>query len=171
MLQQQINIEVIAQEDATSKYHVRTDDKGRALGQPIFYTEIPVCWSKDPDHNIVIAAFVWGNEVQSDNSTAEEMGLFALRAAEIKKGDIILITGRLCGTADGTLTTINQQKVAAAANLQLAVQGFAVTGNTNGRAMDLHPLQQMIVLEAFVGADAKADYTRNNTFFSKFTTC
>jgi hypothetical protein len=28
-----------------------------------------------------------------------------------------------------------------------------------------------MVLEAFVGADAKADYTKNNTFFAKFTAC
>ncbi len=171
MLQQQITIEVIAQEDASSQYHVRMDEKGQALSRPIFYTEIPVCWTKDADHNIVISAFVWGNEVQNDNPTAEEMGLFALRAAEIKKGDIILITGRLCGTADGTLMLIDEQKVATASNLQITVQGFAVTGNTNARALDLHPLQQMICLEAFAGADAKADYTKNNTFFAKFTAC
>jgi hypothetical protein len=29
----------------------------------------------------------------------------------------------------------------------------------------------MIFFEAFVGADAKADYTKNNTFFTKFTAC
>ncbi len=171
MLQQQIIMEVIAQEDATSKYHVRTDAKGQALGRPIFYTEIPVCWSKDPEHNIVISAFVWGNEVQNDNPSAEEMGLFALRAAEIKKGEILLLTGRLCGTADGMLTLVDEQKVATAANLQMTVQSFAVTGNTNARSLDLHPLQQLIFFEAFVGADAKADYTKNNTFFSKFTAC
>ena len=171
MLQQQITIEVIAQEDATSQYHVRTDDKGHALSRPIFYTEIPVCWTKDPDHNIVISAFVWGNEVQNDTPTAEEMGLFALRAAEIKKGDIVLLTGRLGGTADGTLTFVDQEKVTTAANLQIHVQGFAVTGNTNARSLDLHSLQQMIFLEAFVGADAKADYTKNNTFLAKFTAC
>src|SRR5512144_487732 len=144
MLQQQITIEVIAQEDATSQYHVRTDEKGQTLGRPIFYTEIPVCWTKDPDHNIVISAFVWGNEVQNDNPSAEEMGLFALRAAEIKKGDIVLLTGRLCGTADGMLTIVDEQKVTTAANLQMTVQGFAVTGNTSGRSLDLHSLQQMI---------------------------
>jgi hypothetical protein len=171
MLQQQITIEVIAQEDATSQYHVRTDEKGHALSRPIFYTEIPVCWTKDPDHNMVISAFVWGNEVQNDNPTAEGMGLFALRAAEIKKGDIILITGRLCGTADGTLTFIDQQKVTTASNLQMHVQGFAITGNTDARALDLHPLQQIFFCEAFVGADAKADYTKNNTFLAKFTAC
>ena len=171
MLQQQITIEVIAQEDATPQYHVRTDDKGHPLSRPIFYTEIPVCWIKDPDHNIVISAFVWGNEVQNDKPTAEEMGLFALRAAEIKKGDIILLTGRLCGTADGMLTFVDQQKVTTAANLQMTVQGFAVTGNTNARALELHPLQQMVFFEAFVGADAKADYTKNNTFLAKFTAC
>jgi hypothetical protein len=150
---------------------VRTDDKGHALSRPIFYTEVPVCWTKGPDHNIVISAFVWGNEVQNDNPTAEEMGLFALRAAEIKKGDIVLLAGRLCGTADGTLTFVDQQKVTTAANLQMTVQGFAITGNTNGRSLDLHPLQQMVFFEAFVGADAKADYTKNNTFFAKFTAC
>jgi hypothetical protein len=171
MLQQQITIEVIAQEDATSQYHVRTDEKGHALSRPIFYAEIPVCWTKDPDHNIVISAFVWGNEVQNDNPTAEEMGMFALRAAEIKKGDIILITGRLCGTADGMLMFIDQQKVTTAANLQMHVQGFAITGNTDARALDLHPLQQMFFCEAFVGADAKAEYTKNNTFLAKFTAC
>ena len=171
MLQQQITVEVIAQEDATPQYHVRTDDKGQALSRPIFYTEIPVCWTKDPDHNILISAFVWGNEVQNDNPTAEEMGLFALRAAEIKKGDIILLTGRLCGTPGGTLTFVDQQKVTTAANLQMTVQGFAVTGNTNARSLDLQPLQQMVFFEAFVGADAKADYTKNNTFFAKFTAC
>ena len=171
MLQQQITIEVIAQEDATPQYHVRTDEQGQALGRPHFYTEIPVCWTKDPEHNIVISAFVWGNEVASDNLTAEEMGLFAMRAAEIKKGDIILLTGRLCGTSDGTLTFVDQQKVTTAANLQMTVQGFAVTGNTNARSLDLHPLQQMVFFEAFVGADAKADYTKNNTFLAKFTAC
>jgi hypothetical protein len=171
MLQQQMTIEVIAQEDANSQYHVRTDDKGHALSRPIFYTEIPVCWTKDPDHNIVISAFVWGNEVHNDNPTAEEMGLFALRAGEIKKGDIILLTGRLCGTADGTLTFVDEQKITTAANLQMTVQGFAVTGNTSARSLELHPLQQMIFFEAFVGADAKVDYTKNNTFFSKFTAC
>ena len=171
MLQQQITIEVIAQEDATPQYHVRTDEKGLTLGRPIFYTEIPVCWTKDPEHNIVISAFVWGNEVQNDNPTAEEMGLFALRAAEIKKGDIVLLTGRLCGTADGTLTIVDEQKVTTAANLQMTIQGFAVTGNTSGRSLDLHNLQQMIFFEAFVGADAKADYTKNNTFVTKFTAC
>ena len=171
MLQQQITIEGIAQEDATPQYHVRTDDKGHAVSRPIFYTEIPVCWTKDPDHNIVISAFVWGNEVQNDNPTAEEMGPFALRAAEIKKGDIILLTGRLCGTTDGTLVSVDQQKVTTAANLQMTVQGFAITGNTNARSFDLHPLQQMVFFEAFVGADAKADYTKNNTFFVKFTAC
>ena len=108
---------------------------------------------------------------QNDNPTAEEMGLFALRAAEIKKGDIVLLTGRLCGTADGMLTFVDQQKVTTAANLQMTVQGFAVTGNTNARSLDLHPLQQMVFFEAFVGADAKADYTKNNTFFAKFTAC
>ena len=171
MLQQQITIEGIAQEDATSQYHVRTDDQGHAVSRPIFYTEIPVCWTKDPDHNIVISAFVWGNEVQNDNPTAEEMGPFALRAAEIKKGDIILLTGRLCGTADGTLMSVDQQKVTTAANLQMHVQGFAITGNANARSLDLHPLQQMVFFEAFVGADAKADYTKNNTFITKFTAC
>ena len=171
MLQQQITIEVIAQDNATAQYHVRTDDQGRAPSRPIFYTEIPVCWTKDPDHNIVISAFVWGNEVQSDNPTAEEMGLFALRAAEIKKGDILLLNGRLCGTADGTLTFVDQQKVVTAANLQMHVQGFAVSGNTEARSFDLHPLQQMFFSEAFVGADAKANYTKNNTFFAKFTAC
>ena len=171
MLQQQITIEVIAQEDATPQYHVRTDEQGRALGRPHFYTEIPVCWTKDPEHNIVISAFVWGNEVQNDNPTAEEMGLFALRAAEIKKGDIILLTGRLCGTSDGMLTFVDQQTVTTAANLQMTVQGFAVTGNTNARSLDLHPLQQIVFFEAFVGADAKADYTKNNTFLAKFTAC
>ncbi len=171
MLQQQITIEVIAQEDASSQYHVRMDEKRQALSRPIFYTEIPVCWTKDPDHNIVISAFVWGNEVQNDNPTAEEMGLFALRAAEIKKGDIILLTGRLCGTTDGTLMFVDQQKVTTAANLQMHVQGFAVTGNMDARSLDLHPLQQMIFFEAFVGADAKADYTKNNTFLAKFTAC
>jgi len=171
MLQQQITIEVIAQEDASPQYQVRKDEKGDALSRPIFYTEIPVCWTKDPDHNIVISAFVWGNEVATDNPTAEEMGLFALRAADIKKGDIVLLTGRLCGTADGTLTFVDQQKVTTAANLQMTVQGFAVTGNTNARSLDLHPLQQMVFFEAFVGADAKADYTKNNTFFAKFTAC
>jgi len=171
MLQQQITIEVIAQEDATPQYHVRTDDKGHALSRPIFYTEIPVCWTKDLDHNIVISAFVWGNEVQNDNPTAEEMGMFALRAAEIKKGDIILLTGRLCGTADGMLTFVDQQKVTTASSLQMHVQGFAVTGNTDARSIDLHPLQQMFFCEAFVGADAKADYTKNNTFLTKFTAC
>ena len=171
MLQQQITIEGIVQEDATSQYHIRTDDRGQALSRPIFYTEIPVCWTKDPDHNIVISAFVWGNEVRNDNPTAEEMGLFALRAAEIKKGDIILLTGRLGGTADGTLTFVDPQQVTTAANLQMTVLGFAVTGNTNARSIDLNPLQQMIFFEAFVGADAKADYTRNNTFFAKFTAC
>ena len=171
MLQQQITIEGIVQEDATSQYHIRTDDRGQALSRPIFYTEIPVCWTKDPDHNIVISAFVWGNEVRNDNPTAEEMGLFALRAAEIKKGDIILLTGRLGGTADGTLTFVDPQQVTTAANLQMTVLGFAVTGNTNARSLDLNPLQQMIFFEAFVGADAKADYTRNNTFFAKFTAC
>lgn len=171
MLQQQITIEVIAQEDATSQYHVRTDDRGQALSRPIFYTAIPVCWTKDPDHNIVISAFVWGNEVQSDNPTAEEMGVFALRAAEIRKGDVLLLTGRLCGTADGTLASVDEQQVTTASNLQMTVQGFAVTGNTNTRSLDLHPLQQLIFLEAFVGADAKADYTKNSTFFSKFTAC
>ena len=135
MLQQQITIEVIAQEDATPQYHVRTDEQGRALGRPHFYTEIPVCWTKDPDHNIVISAFVWGNEVANDNPTAEEMGPFALRAAEIKKGDIILLTGRLCGTSDGMLTFVDQQKVTTAANLQMTVQGFAITGNTNARSL------------------------------------
>lgn len=171
MLQQQITIEVIAQEDATSQYHVRTDGRRQALSRPIFYTAIPVCWTKDPDHNIVISAFVWGNEVQSDNPTAEEMGVFALRAAEIRKGDVLLLTGRLCGTADGTLASVDEQQVTTASNLQMTVQGFAVTGNTNTRSLDLHPLQQLIFLEAFVGADAKADYTKNNTFFSKFTAC
>jgi hypothetical protein len=171
MLQQQIIIEVIAQEDASSKYHVRTDAQGHPLSRPIFYTEIPVCWSKDPDHNIVITSFVWGNEVQNDNPTAEEMGLFALRAAEIKKGDIVLLTGRLCGTPDGMLTLVDEQKVTTAANLQMTVQGFAITGNTNARSLDLHPLQQTVFFEAFVGADAKADYTKNNTFFAKFTAC
>jgi hypothetical protein len=127
MLQQQITIEGIAQEDSSPQYHVRTDDKGQALSRPIFYTEIPVCWTKDPDHNILISAFVWGNEVQNDNPTAEEMGLFALRAAEIKKGDIILLTGRLCGTADGTLTFVDPQNVTTPANLQMTIQGFAVT--------------------------------------------
>ena len=171
MLQQQIIIEAIAQEDASSKYHVRTDGQGHPLSRPIFYTEIPVCWSKDPDHNIVISAFVWGNEVQNDNPTAEEIGLFALRAAEIKKGDIVLLTGRLCGTADGMLTLVDEQKVTTAANLQMTIQGFAITGNTNARSLDLHPLQQTVFFEAFVGADAKADYTKNNTFFAKFTAC
>lgn len=171
MLQQQITIEAIAQEDATSQYYVRTDEKGQALGRPTFYTEVPVCWTKDPDHNIVISAFVWGNEVRNDNPTAEEMGLFALRAAEIKKGDIVLLTGRLGGTADGTLMFVDPQKVTTAANLQMTVQGFAVTGSANARPLDLHPLQQMFFCEAFVGADAKADYTRNNTFFAKFTAC
>ena len=171
MLQQQITIEGIAQEHATSQYYVRTDGKGQAMSRPIFYTEIPVCWTKDPDHNIVITAFVWGNEVQNDNPTAEEMGLFALRAAEIKKGDIILLSGRLCGTVDGTLVSVDQQKVTTAANLQMTVQGFAVTGNTNARSLDLQPLQQLVFFEAFVGADAKADYTKNNTFFAKFTAC
>src|SRR5688572_26879405 len=171
MLQQQITLEVIAQEDASSQYHVRTDEKGHALGRPIFYTEIPVCWTKDADHNIVINVFVWGNEVATDNPTAEEMGVFALRAAEIKKGDIVLLTGRLSGTADGMLTVVDQQNVTTAANLQMTVQGFAVTGTINGRSLDLHPLQQVMVFEAFVGADAKADYTKNNTFFAKFTAC
>jgi len=171
MLQQQITIEGIAQEDAAPQYHVRTDKQGRALGRPHFYTEIPVCWTKDPDHNIVISAFVWGNEVANDNPTAEEMGLFALRAAEIKKGDILLLTGRLCGTADGMLTFVDPQKVTTAADLQMTVQGFAVTGNTNARSLDLHPLQQIVFFEAFVGADAKADYTKNNTFLAKFTAC
>jgi hypothetical protein len=171
MLQQQIIMEGIAQEDATSKYHVRIDGQGHPLSRPIFYTEIPVCWSRDPDHNIVISAFVWGNEVQNDNPTAEEMGVFALRAAKIKKGDIVLLTGRLCDTADGMLTLVDEQKVTAAANLQMTVQGFAVTGNTNARSFDLHPLQQVMVLEAFGGADAKAEYTKNNTFFAKFTAC
>ena len=46
MLQQQITVEVIAQEDASSQYHVRTDEKGHALGRPVFYTEIPVRWTK-----------------------------------------------------------------------------------------------------------------------------
>lgn len=171
MLQQQITIEVIAQEDATPQYLGRTDEKGQARGHPVIYTEIPVCWTKDPDHNIVISAFVWGNEVAKDNPTAEEMGLFALRAAEIKKGDIILLTGCLCGTADGMLTFVNEQKVTAAANLQMTVRGFAVTGNTNARLLDRQPLQQMVFFEAFVGIDAKADYTKNNTFFAKFTAC
>lgn len=171
MLQQQIIIEVIAQDDASPQYHVRTDDKGQALSRPIFYTEIPVCWIRDPDHNLVISALVWGNEIQHDNPSAEEMGLFALRAAEIKKGDIILLSGRLCGTGDGALAFVDQQKVTSAATLQLTVQGFAVTGNTNGRPLDLQPLQQTIFLEAFVGADAKPDYTKNNTFFTKFTAC
>src|SRR6266511_115046 len=171
MLQQQITIEVIAQDNATPQYHVRTDEQGRALGRPHFYTEIPVCWTKDPEHNIVISAFVWGNEVATDNPTAEEIGLFAVRAGEIKKGDIILLTGRLCGTADGTLMFVDEQKVTTAANLQLTVQGFAVTGNTNARPLDLQPLQQMVFFEAFVGADAKADYTKNNTFLAKFTAC
>jgi hypothetical protein len=53
----------------------------------------------------------------------------------------------------------------------MTVQGFAVTGNTNARSLDLNPLQQMLFCEAFVGADAKADYTRNNTFLAKFTAC
>jgi hypothetical protein len=136
MLQQQITLEVIAQEDASPQYHVRTEENGHALSRPIFYTEIPVCWTKDPDHNIVITAFVWGNEVATDNPTAEEMGLFALRAAEIKKGDIVLLTGRLCGTADGMLTSVDDQKVTTAANLQMTVQGFAVTGNTNAPSFD-----------------------------------
>jgi hypothetical protein len=171
MLQQQLTIEAIAQEDANPQYHVRTDDKGHALSRPFFYTEIPVCWTKDSDHNILISALVWGNEVATDNPTEEEMGLFALRAAEIKKGDIILLSGRLCGTADGTLMFVDEQKVTTAANLQMTVQGFAVTGNTSARSLDLHPLQQMIFFEAFVGADAKADYTRNNTFLAKFTAC
>ena len=171
MLQQQITIEVIAQEDASAQYHVRTDEKGNVLSRPIFYTEIPVCWTKDADHNIAISAFVWGNEVGMENPTPEEMGLFALRAADIKKGDILLITGRLCGTADGTLTFVDEQKVTTAANLQMTVMGFAVTGNTNTRAINLHPLQQMFFFEAYAGADAKADYTRNNTFFAKFTAC
>src|SRR6266498_2516681 len=171
MLQQQITIEVIAQEDATPQYHVRTDEQGQALGRPHFYAEIPVCWTKDPDHNIVISAFVWGNEVANDNPTAEEIGLFAVRAGEIKKGDIVLLTGRLCGTADGTLTFVDQQKVTTTSNLQIHVQGFAVTGNTDARALDLHPLQQMFFCEAFVGADAKADYTKHNTFLAKFTAC
>ena len=171
MLQQLLTIEGIAQEDATPQYHVRTDDKGHTLGHPVFYTEIPVCWTKDPDHNIVISAFVWGNEIHSDNPTAEEMGLFAMRAAEIKKGDIILLTGRLCGTADGTLARVDEQKVTAASNLQMHVQRFAVTGNTEARTLDLYPLQQVFFCEAFVGADAKADYTRNNTFLAKFTAC
>lgn len=171
MLQQQITIEAIAQEDASPQYHVRTDETGQALGRPIFYTAIPVCWTRDPDHKIAISTFVWGNEVQNDNPSTEEMGLFAMRAAEIKKGDIVLLTGRLCGTADGTLITVDEQKISAAAALQMTVQGFAVTGNTNARSLDIHPLQQMIFLEAFVGADAKADYTKNNTFFSKFTAC
>jgi hypothetical protein len=171
MLQQQITIEGIAQEDANAQYHIRTDEKGNVLSRPIFYTEIPVCWSKDAGHTIVISAFVWGNEVATDNPTPEEMGMFALRAAEIKKGDILLLTGRLCGTADGTLIFFDQEKVTTAGNLQLTVLGFAVTGNTNGRSLDLHPLQQMIFFEAFVGADAKADYTKNNTFFAKFTAC
>jgi hypothetical protein len=171
MLQQQITIEVTAQEDATAQYHVRTDEAGNVLSRPIFYTEIPVCWTKDTDHNIVISAFVWGNEVATENPTPEEMGLFALRAADIKKGDILLLTSRLCGTADGTLASVDEQKVTTAANLQMTVLGFAVTGNTNTRSLDLHPLQQMFFFEAFVGADAKADYTRNNTFFAKFTAC
>src|SRR5574341_718599 len=171
MLQQQVTIEAIAQEDAAPQYHVRTDDKGHALSRPIFYTEVPICWTKDPEHNILISAFVWGNEVQNDNPTAEEMGLFALRAAEIKKGDIVLLTGRLCGTADGTMMFVDPQKVTTAANLQMTVQGFAVTGNTKARPLDLHPLQQMVFFEAFVGSDAKADYTKNNTFFAKFTAC
>lgn len=171
MLQQLITIEAVAQEDATPQYHVRMDDSGNTIGRPIFYTEIPICWTKDSDHNIVISAFVWGNEIQSDNPTAEEMGSFAMHAAEIKKGDIILLTGRLCGTADGTLTFIDQQKVTTASNLQLHVQRFAVTGNTNARSLDLYPLQQVFFCEAFVGADAKADYTKNNTFLAKFTAC
>jgi hypothetical protein len=29
----------------------------------------------------------------------------------------------------------------------------------------------MVFFEAFVGADAKADYTKNHTFFAKFTAC
>lgn len=171
MLQQLITIEAIAQEDATPQYHVRTDNRGHPPGHPIFFTEIPVCWTRDPDHKIVISAFVWGNEVQNDNPTAEEMGLFAMRAGEIKKGDIVLLTGRLCGTADGTLALVDQQNVATASNLQLHVHGFAVTGNPETRPLDLYPLQQTFFCEAFVGADAKADYTRNNTFLAKFTAC
>ena len=171
MLQQLLTIEAIAQEDATPQYHVRTDDRGHTPGRPIFYTEVPVCWTKDPDHNIVISALVWGNEIQSDNPTAEEMGSFALRAAEIKKGDIVLLTGRLCGTADGTLASVDGQKITAASNLQMHVQRFAVTGNMDARPLDVYPLQQVFFCEAFVGADAKADYTRNNTFLAKFTAC
>lgn len=171
MLQQQVMIEVIAQENANAQYYVKTDAKGAPFGHPIFYTELPVCWTRDPEHSIVINAFVWGNEVRTDNPTAEEMGLFALRAAEIKKGDILLLNGRLCGTSDGTLTFTDQQKVVTASNLQMQVQGFAVTGTTESRSLELHPLQQTFCCEAFVGTDAKADYTKNNTFFARFTAC
>lgn len=89
--QQSFMCEMFAGNDAEASY---TDE-----GQ--YYVKFLAYWSRNDKEKIGFDCVVWGNKTASDNPSAKELGPLAVFAANVKKGDKLLVRGRIKGTADG----------------------------------------------------------------------
>ncbi len=106
---------------------------GDAVGQYTsngrYIVKFPACWSKGPEEKLWFDCVVWGNVVKTDKPTAEEMGKFAVWAADnVKEGDRIIVRGRIEGTKEGTVNLWNDKnRVVHASYLDLTVMELSIT--------------------------------------------
>jgi hypothetical protein len=105
------------------------DAVGQYTGSGRYIARFPACWSRGPEEKIWFNCVVWGNVVKTDKPTAEEMGKFAVWAAEnVKEGDRIVVRGRIEGTKEGTVALWNDKShVVHASYLDLTVMELSIT--------------------------------------------
>src|SRR5512139_2320052 len=105
------------------------DAVGQYTGNGRYIVKFPACWSKGPEEKLWFDCVIWGNVVKTDKPTAEEMGRFAVWAADnVKEGDRILVSGRIEGTKEGTVNLWNDKnRVVHASYLDLTVMELSIT--------------------------------------------
>jgi hypothetical protein len=105
------------------------DAVGQYTGNGRYIVKFPACWSKGPEEKLWFGCVIWGNVVKTDKPTAEEMGKFAVWAADnVKEGDRIIVRGRIEGTKEGTVNLWNDKnRVAHASYLDLTVMELSIT--------------------------------------------
>jgi hypothetical protein len=105
------------------------DAVGQYTGSGRYIARFPACWSRGPEEKVWFSCVVWGNVVRSDKPSAEELGKFAVWAAEnVKEGDRILVRGRIEGTKEGTVSLWSDKShVVHASYLDLVVMELSIT--------------------------------------------
>lgn len=105
------------------------DAVGQYTGSGRYIVKFPACWSKGPEEKLWFDCVLWGNVVKTDKPSAEEMGKFAVWAADnVKEGDRIVVRGRIEGTKEGTVTLWNDKnRVVHASYLDLTVMELSIT--------------------------------------------